>query len=1103
MPPDVDRLLANARWVKALAVRLVADDAAAEDLAQETWLRALERPPRDAASGPSLRAWLRRVVERFALQRRRREESIAARERATAASEAQADVADIVAHAELHRRVVDAVLALDEPYRTTILLRFFEDEPPARIAERMGVPPKTVYTRLERALERLRAQFDVERRPGGELHAWIAPLALPLAAPTATVNVLREVLVMSGRMRIAAALLIVAGVSAVVWRSWEGRASGRNGAPAPTATPVATAAETPDAAPPLPRRDAEPPATRPVLPLSEINEIVFAGSISVAGRVVDEDAAPIEGAQLRLSLPDSTSVIDGVNHPVDEELRAHGFWDAPCSPPSMNTTSDARGRFTLRGLRTGLPYTLSVSAAGFRSESKLVPPGGWGWPNALGAGGEVRLPDVVMARGRELTVHVTDSRSADVGGAAVFSETWPPSWGTLWPDARERRGTTDARGLLSFSPERSPAIWISARAPDGREAVLVDVKVPVVDATDAAALELKVEDGEELRVRVRDGEGSPVSGLRVSVRSNVGASGTKIDRSALTDDEGVARFHGLPAGEREIWLSAAGGMPELAAESTRSLPVAAGTSDVELRFPLVHAPLPVRFVDAIDRSPVRATALLVVDAEVDGPRSGLTNGGRDVPTRGVAAIAADGTRGSILLSPPMSHPVGEDRFPREEQTARFRVVVDARDHARTWLGPFDPAKLSTTEPLELAIERGRIAKGVVVDERGAPIPGARIHEIGPGPGRACNMFTWQIPAAIRAARCDAAGGFSIGPLAAGPHELIADATGFIAKIASVSIGTEDPAPLCIELGRGATVEGEVRLEPDEDPGAFVVVLDRRGEPVPDLGTLTTGLDDEGHFAFSTLAPGDYAILALRPPTANADWFGSAMRLLQPDHPAPQVVRFSVGETTRKLALEAWRADATRQKLSVPIVDPARPGVDEARLLFVDESGLPHQQTAVVKGGQLEADLTGAKRLLVLLAEKLPESDLEGRAGSRSWYVGNAVLTADDLQRGVAPIRIRRGKLVVHVRRADGESLDEGAKLLIGFFVDPGFSVVFPELLMGNTRVMPLRRDGRVELSSMPVGRTWICAEDAAGKLRGERYVDVVENQSLEIDVDWK
>src|SRR5215510_3385240 len=95
MPPDVDRLLANARWVKALALRLVADDAAADDLVQETWLRAIERPPQQAAGPRSLRAWLKQVVARFALQRRRHDDAALARERAAAPREAQPDVADL------------------------------------------------------------------------------------------------------------------------------------------------------------------------------------------------------------------------------------------------------------------------------------------------------------------------------------------------------------------------------------------------------------------------------------------------------------------------------------------------------------------------------------------------------------------------------------------------------------------------------------------------------------------------------------------------------------------------------------------------------------------------------------------------------------------------------------------------------------------------------------------------------------------------------------------------------------------------------------------------------------------------------------------------
>lgn len=1109
MPPDVDRLLANARWVKALAVRLVADDAAADDLAQETWLRALERPPRDATTERSLRAWLRRVVERFALQRRRHDEAAASRERAAAAREAQSDVADVVAHAELHRRVVDAVLALEEPYRATILLRFFEDEPPARIAERMHVPQKTVYTRLQRALERLRARFEVERRPGGELHAWIAPLAIPLATPATPIGSLRELLLMSGRMRSAAAALIVAGVSALVWRGWPGRGNGgTHDAPAPTATPVAAAAdETTSVGPAQARRDAEQPATGSARSLSEINEIVFSGSIALTGRVVDESAAPIEGARIECSLPDATAMEDGLNNVVNEEIQAHGFWDAPCAPPRLRAASDASGRFGLRGLRTGMPYKLSFTTKGFRSESRLVPPGGWSWSTCLGAGEALRVCDVVLTRGRDVAVHVVDARGDEVGGAAVFSDAWPAARGFLWPGGRNLRGVTDEHGSLTLSSEKSAAMWIVVRARDGREASLIDVRAPPADAPDADVrpVEIRLDDGEELHVRVRDGDGDALAGLRVTARSKIGASGATIARNGFTDDAGEVIFRGLPLVEREVSVAAPGGMPTLDVASTRFLIVASGTRDVELRIALAHAAIPVRFVDSIDGAPVRATALLVVDAEVDGPDSGLIRGGRDVPTRGVAAIAADATRGTILLSPPQGHPVDADRFPRERQSERFRVIVDARDHARTWLGPFDPAKLSATEALELRIERGRLLQGVVVEEAGAAIPGARVHEIGPGPGRAVNMFTWQTPAAIRAARTEADGRFSIGPLSTGAHALVVDATGFVATTVNVTIGASEPAPVRVVLHRGVNVEGEVHLEPDEEPSAFVVVLDRRGARVPDLGTLTTALDDAGHFSFTSLPTGEYAILALRPPADEADWFRTANRLLGKEETpaAAQVVRFALADAGRTLALDPWREGTTRRRLDTTVIDPARPGANEAVLLYLDGSGLPHRQTVALNGGRLVADLPEAKKILVLLAEAVPATDADASAGRSSWYVGNAVLSMEDLKRGVPPIHVRRGQLNLRVRTSEGSAIDDGATLWISFFVDPGFSGSFPELLMGNTRTVALPRDGALTLSDLPVGRTWLYARDGSSKGRGEVYVNVVENEMTSVELPWK
>ena len=76
---------------------------------------------------------------------------------------------------QILRSVVDAVLALDEPYRTTILLRYFEGLPPREIARRQSVPVTTVKSRLKRGHDRLRTSLRGEF--GGEDRGWCSALA--------------------------------------------------------------------------------------------------------------------------------------------------------------------------------------------------------------------------------------------------------------------------------------------------------------------------------------------------------------------------------------------------------------------------------------------------------------------------------------------------------------------------------------------------------------------------------------------------------------------------------------------------------------------------------------------------------------------------------------------------------------------------------------------------------------------------------------------------------------------------------------------------------------------------------------------------------------
>lgn len=157
---DPDFYLAHAGYVRALARRLVYDPHAADDLFQAAWLAALQRPPRD---GSTPRRWLARIVRNLAsklwLGDRRRQQ----RERRSMPPPEPSSPDAVLAHEQERRRLVAALLALDEPYRATLIARFFDGLSAEQIAARDGLSVETVRTRQKRGLQRLRERL----LPGG------------------------------------------------------------------------------------------------------------------------------------------------------------------------------------------------------------------------------------------------------------------------------------------------------------------------------------------------------------------------------------------------------------------------------------------------------------------------------------------------------------------------------------------------------------------------------------------------------------------------------------------------------------------------------------------------------------------------------------------------------------------------------------------------------------------------------------------------------------------------------------------------------------------------------------------------------------------------
>lgn len=172
--PELERLLTHQDWLRSLARKLVGDPQAAEDLVQETWMAAMKSPPDPARPA---RPWLAGVVRRLASMRARGEGRRARRQNAVAVSDELPSTADLVEEVDTQRRLVSEVLKLAEPYRTTVMLRYFNNLSSAEIARHQDVPAGTVRWRLKRGLDELRERLDDSF---GSRENWCMAL-LPLA----------------------------------------------------------------------------------------------------------------------------------------------------------------------------------------------------------------------------------------------------------------------------------------------------------------------------------------------------------------------------------------------------------------------------------------------------------------------------------------------------------------------------------------------------------------------------------------------------------------------------------------------------------------------------------------------------------------------------------------------------------------------------------------------------------------------------------------------------------------------------------------------------------------------------------------------------------
>ncbi len=414
-----DALVQHVEWMRKLARQLVADADRAEDLAQEAWVVALERPPRDASQ---LRSWLGTVVSNLFRQDVCSGENRRAREAQEARPETLPPTDELVGRVHVERQIADLLLELEEPFRRAVLLRFYEGLPPREIARREEVSLATVKSRLHRGITKLRERLD--RAHGNDGRAWVlAVLPLTREGPTAAVGTLGG-LALNVKIWIAAGLVTATGTWFIL------RPSTPPGPPQPSGPTLETAR----ALEPL-----EPRRSGDSLPLE--TESLPDGRVATLPSPRPSGEAPSEEPESPATFPISGRVLDSLGQPLDGvPIRVRG--------ETETLTSTNGGHFRFETSRE--KGALEVADERWVS----VRQGSWNGPEGLD-------PVLVLAPAIEIAGRVLDPWGVPLKGAQVrlnlpadfearFEDVLDASYQMSWQTRSQDEG--------AFELERVPVI---------------------------------------------------------------------------------------------------------------------------------------------------------------------------------------------------------------------------------------------------------------------------------------------------------------------------------------------------------------------------------------------------------------------------------------------------------------------------------------------------------------------------------------------------------------------------------------------------------------------------------------------------------------------
>jgi RNA polymerase sigma-70 factor (ECF subfamily) len=851
--PSPETLLAHAGWMRALALGLVRDPAAADDVAQDAALAALLHPP---PAGVELRPWLAQVVRRFAWRRSRSESRRSEREAWATQPAGPEDAGETLARLDLQRALLDAVRGLEEPVRTTIVQRYFEGRSAAEIAAASGVPASTVRARVARGLELLRARLD---RESGSRAAWmalVAPLVprefAPSGAVTASVLTHGALTMTLAKVSLVAGAALVAGLA---W--WHFAPQGEPSEPlalAPLEEPLGSEltqevreSVREEVVDPRSADDSAGPAVAPRPAQVELHPALapeLRGSFEV--RFVDDHGAPWIGVDLRTSMPIGDGDLELARGASDVEGRARVEVALPnWARANVDRPGGAAAAIDLVARRPGCATRhLEV---------------------VVRAGDVTNLGDVVLVGAGTLRGRVVDEHGRVVGDARV-GVLEAAALEALDEGERERfarKGShlldelltrvVRADGSFEFDDVAPGRVRVWAHAP-GRRYALGDAVDVSADGT-VPELELvlpALAAGDRIAGRVvgPDGLGRPAS-LEVIARKAT----TLSMEWTQTDLEGRFDFT-LDFLDAVYDLTAMDGLDELGPAS------ATGVRPGDLGIEIVLG----------SADPLRVHVVDEAGAAVSGAEIRIST-----RTLSYEAKARELAPGEYGLDRP-----GKE-FAIEVVAAGFR-----QEHSRRFEPHAAPARI------DLVLRRAPAVRGVVT-AGGVPQPNAPVtaFEYDPLGSMTVNGLRCRVSAFdCGATRSDAHGRFELFVDTDAPIVVRASAEGWVdaesEPVEPARLRADDVLELA--LGRGGSIEGRV-LVPAGESAAGRIVGAHRGDGRP----ISTRTAEDGTFRFERLMPGDWYVLPLQ---AEVTPHGGTYSSTSSTEPMPWSCRVVEGRATR-------------------------------------------------------------------------------------------------------------------------------------------------------------------------------------------------------------